>query len=66
MTKIISAARHQELCKTDFDIDAVPVASVVTHAELCRHAGWQSLGAPEEVFSCSCAAAQRLSKLAGV
>ena len=24
MTKVLSAVRHRELCKTDFDLDAVP------------------------------------------
>ena len=38
MAKVISAARHRDLCKTDFDLDAVPVASV-THAVFCRHDG---------------------------
>ena len=33
---------------------------------LCRHEGWQSLGGPNEVFSCSCAGALLLSKLAEV
>ena len=54
MTKVLSAVRHQELCKTDSDLDAVPAASIMTHTVLCRHAGWQSLGMPNEVFSCSC------------
>ena len=31
MTKVVSAARHRELCKTDFDLDGVPVASIMTH-----------------------------------
>ena len=44
---------------------AVPVASIMTHAVAYRHAGWRSLGAPEKVFSCSCATAQLLSKLRG-
>ena len=43
--------RHWELCKTDFDLDAVSVASIMTQAALCRHAG------------CSCATTQLLSKL---
>ena len=42
MTKVLSAVRHRELCKTDFDFDAVPEASVMPHAVLCRDAGWQS------------------------
>ena len=65
MTKVLSA-RHRENCKTDFNLDTVLVASVMTHAVLCRHAGSQSLGAREEVFSCSCATLQLLSKLASV
>ena len=66
MTKFLSAVRHRELCRTDFDLDAVPEASVMTHAALCPHAGWQSLGTPEAVFSCSCATVQMLTKLADV
>ena len=66
MTKIHLADRHRELCKTDFDLDTVPVARITAHAVLCLHAGWQSLGALEEVFSCSCATAQLLSMLACV
>ena len=31
MTKVLSAVRHRELCKTDFDLDAVPEASVIPH-----------------------------------
>ena len=27
MTKVLSAMRHRELCKTDFDLDGVPVGS---------------------------------------
>ena len=44
MTKVLSAVRHRELCRTDYDLDAVPEASAMTHAVLCRHAGWQCLG----------------------
>ena len=57
--------RHHDqrsLGKTDFDLDAVPAASIMTHTASCRHAGWQSLGTPSEIFSCSCATAQLLSK----
>ena len=63
MTKVLSAIRHRDLCKTDFDLDGVPVASIMAHTALCRHAGWQSLGERDEVFSCSCATAQLLTKL---
>ena len=35
MTKVLSAVRHRELCKTDFDVDAVPAASIMTHTALC-------------------------------
>ena len=63
MSKVLSAVRHLELCKTDVDFDAVPEASIMTHIVLCCHAGWQNLGEPEEVFSCSRATAQLLSKL---
>ena len=65
MTKVLSAVRHRELCKTDFDLDAVPEASVMPHAAMCRHAGWRSLGSPEDVFSCPCTTAQLLGKLSG-
>ena len=44
MTKVLSAVRHWELCKTDVDLDAVPAASIMTHTAQCRHVGWQSLG----------------------
>ena len=63
VTKVLSATRHRELCKTDFDLDEVPVASNMTHTALCRHTGWKSLGEPDEVFSCSCATALLLTKL---
>ena len=63
MTKVLSAVRHRELCKIDFDLDGVPVARIMTHTALCRHTGWKSLGEPDEVFSCSCATAQLLTKL---
>ena len=63
LTKVPSAVRHRELCKTDFDLDGVPVASIMTHTALCRHTGWKSLGEPDKVFSCSCATAQLLTKL---
>ena len=68
MTKVLSGVRHRELCKTDFDLDGVPVASIMTHTALChtapcRHTGWKSLEEPDEVFSCSCATAQLLTKL---
>ena len=66
MTKVLLVVCHRELSKTDIDLDAVPVASILTHAVVCRYAGWQSLGAPEEVFLCSYAAAQLVSKLACV
>ena len=33
----------------------MPAARITTHTVLCRHAGWQNLGAPEEVLSCSSA-----------
>ena len=66
MTKVLSAARYRELCRTDFDFDAVNVVSIMTHAVIFRLARWQSLGAPEEVFLCSCATAQLLSELARV
>ena len=49
VTKVLSAARHRELCRTDFDFDAVNVVSIMTHAVLFRHARWQSLGAQEEL-----------------
>ena len=62
MTKVLSAVRHRELCKTDFDLDGVPVASIMTHTALCRHTGWKSLGEPDEVFLCSCTTAQLLTK----
>ena len=35
MTKVLSAARHRELCKTDFDLAAVPAASIMTHTASC-------------------------------
>ena len=56
--------RHhdQGLCKKDFDLDAVPEASVMPHAAMCRHTGWRSLGSPEDVFSCSCTTAQLESR----
>ena len=63
MTKVLSAVRHRELCKTDFDLDGVPMASIMAHTALCRHTGWKSLGEPDEVSSCSCATAQLLTKL---
>ena len=63
VTKVLSAVRHRGLCKTDFDLDGVLVASIMTHTALCRHTGWKSLGEPDEVFSCSCATAQLLTKL---
>ena len=63
MTKVLSALRHRELFKTDFDLDGVPVASIMTHTALCRHTGWTSLAEPDEVFSCVCATAQLLTKL---
>ena len=63
MTKVLSAVRHRQLCRTDVDLDAVPAASIVARTVLCRHAGWQTLGEPDEVFSCSCATAKLLSKL---
>ena len=31
MTKVFSAVRHPELCKTDLDFDAVPAVSIMTH-----------------------------------
>ena len=65
MTKVLSAMRHRELCKTDFDLDAAPEASVMPHAAMSRHAGWRSLGSPEDVFSCPCTTAQLLGKLTG-
>ena len=58
MTKVLSAVRHRQLCKTDFDLDAVLEASVMLHAAMCRHAGWRSLGSPEDVFSCPCTTAR--------
>ena len=45
MTKVLSAVRHLELCRTDLDLDAVPAASIMIHTVFCRHVGWQSLGA---------------------
>ena len=63
MTKVLTAIRHRDLCKTNFDLDGVPVASIMAHTALCRHTGWKSLGEPDEVFSCSCATAQLLTKL---
>ena len=63
MTNVLSAVRHQELCKTDFVLDGVPVASIMTHTVWCRHAGWKSLGEPDEVFSCPCATAQLVIQL---
>ena len=68
MTNVLSVVRHRERCKPDFNLDAMPVASIMTHTVLCRHAGWQSLeggrgGKADEVFSCSCATAHLLSKL---
>ena len=48
MTKVLSAVRHPEISKIDFDLDAVPEASVMPHAAVCRHAGWRSLGSPED------------------
>ena len=51
MTKVLSAVRHQELCKTDFDLDAVPEASIMTNIALRRHAGWQSLGEITQLLS---------------
>ena len=62
----LSAVRHRELCRKDFDLVAVPEASVMTQAVLCLHAGWQSLSTPEADFSCSCATVQLLTKLADV
>ena len=53
MTEVLSAVRHREICKTDFDLDVVPGASIMTHTALCRHTGRKSLGEPDEVFSCS-------------
>ena len=66
MTKVLSSVRHRELCKTDFDLDAVPEVSIMPHAAMCRHAGWRSLGSPEDVFSCPCTTAQLLGKLTDV
>ena len=43
MTKVLSAVRDRELCKTDFDLDGVPMASIMTHTALCRHTGWKSV-----------------------
>ena len=43
--------------KTDFDLDGLPGASIMTHTALCRRTGWKSLGEPDEVCSCSCATA---------
>ena len=63
MTKNLSAMRHRELCRTDFDLDAESEASVMSHTVLCRHAGWRSLEESDEVFSCSCATTQLLSKV---
>ena len=63
MTKVLSAVRHREFCKSDVDVHAVLVASVMSLAVLCRHAGWQSLGAPEAVPSRSRASVQLLTKL---
>ena len=37
MTKVLSAVRHRELCKTDFDLDGVPVASFMTHTAVSTH-----------------------------
>ena len=51
MTEVLSAVRHQELCKTDFDLDTVPATSIMTHTALRRHAGWQSLGGARRGFS---------------
>ena len=50
MTEVLSAVRHQELCKTDFDLDTVPATSIMTHTALRRHAGWQSLGGARRGF----------------
>ena len=63
MTKVLSAVGHQELCKTDFDLDAVPAASFMTHAVLSPHASWQSRGSQTRVFSCSCATATEQTDL---
>ena len=51
MTKVPSAVRHRDLRNTDFDLDAVPAASIMTHTVLCRHAEWQSLGVSQTRFS---------------
>ena len=37
MTKVPSGVRHRDLRNTDFDLDAVPAASIMTHTVLCRH-----------------------------
>ena len=34
MTNVHSAVRHRELCKTDFDLHAVPATSTMTHSVL--------------------------------
>ena len=39
MTKVLLVVCHRELSKTDIDLDAVPVASILTHAVVCRYAG---------------------------
>ena len=66
MTKVLSAVLHRDPCKRDFDLDAMPAASIVTHS-LKSTRGRQSLGGgregPDDVLSCSCATAQLLSRL---
>ena len=35
MTKVLTAIRHRDLCKTNFDLDGVPVASIMADTALC-------------------------------